>query len=103
MSVLRDDWSRVEEEERQPGSTSQESAEFDTLTESSPFLLKGLHWRVKEQTQSECDCLSNEKITELHLTENDLEQKDWVNKMLLLQMGPWHAGACRDTKKANVL
>lgn len=82
--------------------TSQESAEFDTQTKSSPFPLKGFHWRVKQQTDSQCDCLSNEKITALHLTENDLGQKDWVNKILLLQMGHWHAGACRDTPTANV-
>lgn len=69
LNVLKDDfWCRAEEE-WQPRSTSQESAEFDTQTKSSPLLLKGLHWRVKQQTESQCDCLSNEKITALHLTE----------------------------------
>jgi len=62
--------------------TSQLSAEFDTQTKSSPLLLKGFHWRVKQHTESQCDCLSNEKITALHLTENDLRQKYWVNKTL---------------------
>lgn len=91
------------EEALQHSDTSQQSAEFDTQTKSRPFLLKAVHWRVKQQTESQCDCLSNEKITALRLTENDLGQKDWVNKMLLLQMGHWQAGACRDTPTANVV
>lgn len=104
LHVLKVDfyWCRVEEE-RWLSSTSQESAEFDTQTKSSLFPLKGFQWHVKQQTESQCDCLSNEKITALHLTENDLEHKDWVNKKLLLQMGDWHAGACADTGTANVL
>lgn len=68
--------------------TSQQSAEFDTWTESSPLPLKGFHWHVKQQTESQCDCLSNEKITALHLTENDLGQEVWVNKNAPLTNGP---------------
>lgn len=82
--------------------SSQRSVEFDARPKSCPFLLKGCHWRGKQQTEFQCDCLSNEKITALHLTENDPQQKDWVNKKLLLQMGLWHAGACVDTWTANV-
>lgn len=81
---------------------SQESAEFDEPAKSCPFLLKGSHWRVKQQTERQCDCLLNEKITAPHLTENDPQHKDRVNKKLLLQMGHWQAGACTDTWTANV-
>lgn len=48
---------------------SQQSVEFDTQTKSSPLPLNGFHWRVKQQTNSQCDCLSNAEITTLHLTE----------------------------------
>jgi len=58
------------------GDNSPENAEFDTQTKSRQLALKGFHWRVKRQTESQCDCLSNEKIRALRLTENDLGQKD---------------------------
>lgn len=81
---------------------SQESVEFDAWAKSCPFPLKGYHWRGKQQTESQCDCLSNEKIRWPHLTENESQLKDWVNKKLLLQMGGWRAGACADTWTTNV-
>lgn len=101
-------WYMVEEEEQQWQLTSMLPLRrrVPSLThrlKSSPLLLKGFHWRVKQQTDTQCDCLSNEKITALHLTENDLGQKVWVNKTLLLQMGRWHVGACTDSHTARLI